>query len=98
MPLYVFFARIQIEHNKISDNSVQITAGLLKDMPFVIGKIFAWMFTVKDGEDASMLFGIMGLIFLSILINILFHKLENRIKRSLLLCMLITYFLHYFLI
>ena len=98
LPLYIFFAKIQIKHHAIAENSIQFTADLLKDIPFIIGKIFAWFFNVNDVDTASIIFGIFGLIFLSIIINCLICKSENWIKRSLLLCMLITYVMHYVLV
>ncbi len=98
LPLYIFFAQIQMKRNAITDNSIRFAANLLKDIPFVIGKIVAWLFSFRDTDMASMILGIFGLVFLSIIINILIHKSENPIKQSLLLCMLMTYVMHYVLV
>lgn len=98
LPLYVLFAKIQVEGHKISENSVHFTPDLLKDIPFIFGRIFAWLFSMNGEDNTSIVFGILGLIFFGILINILIQKKENWIKRSLLLCMLITYALHYVLV
>lgn len=98
LPLYVLFAKIQIKNNAIADNSIHFTASILKDIPFVFGKIFVWLFSINDADYASMIFGLLGLLFLSTIFCGLTHESENWIKRSLLLCVLITYVMHYVLV
>ncbi len=98
LPLYVLYAKIQIKHNAIADNTIHFTAGMLKDIPYVFGKIFAWFFYINDTDYTSAVFGILGLIFLGTLIYSLIHESENWTKRSLLLCILITYVMHYVLV
>ena len=98
IPLYIFFAKIQLTHQAIEENTIQFSAGLLKDIPFIFGKIFVWLFSIEDADNLSFIFGIWGLIFLSIIFNGLICKSENWIKRSLILCMLITYVTHYILV
>ena len=98
LPLYIFFAKIQMKRHAIADNSIHLTANLLKDIPFIIGKIFAWLFSFGDTDIVSAILGVLGLIFLSIIINTFIRKSENPIKKSLLLCMLATYVMHYILV
>lgn len=98
LPLYVLFAKIQIKNNAIADNSIRFTADMLKDIPFVFGKIFAWLFSINDTDYVSMIFGGLGLLFLGAIFYGLTHETKNWIKRSLLLCILITYVMHYVLV
>ena len=97
LPLYVLYAKIQMEHDAIANNSIHFKASMLKDIPFVFGKIFAWFFSISDKDYASIIFGVLGLILLSVIIYGLIHS-ENWIKRSLLLGTLITYVMHYLLV
>ena len=97
LPLYVLYAKIQMEHDAIANNSIHFKASMLKDIPFVFGKIFAWFFSIGDKDYASIIFGVLGLILLSVIIYGLIHS-ENWIKRSLLLGTLITYVMHYLLV
>ena len=97
LPLYVLYAKIQIKHNAIADNSIQFSASMLKDIPYVFGKILAWFFSISDKDYASIIFGVLGLILLSVIIYSLINS-KNWIKRSLLLCIFITYVMHYVLV
>ena len=97
-PLYFKFLKLQMENNEISNNKVEFSAELLKDMPFTFGKIIAYLFNVNSGEIWPIIFGIAGLGLMVIFIVVLRQGKIHWTRLSLIISLWIGYIAHYLLV
>lgn len=97
-PLYYFFLSRQLENNAISENTVKFTGDLIKDIPFVIGRILGYLFNINSGDVWPLLLSVVGLLVIAASFIICTKKQIEWSKRSLVIIFLIAYFTHYFLV
>ncbi len=102
LPLYFYFLRLQMSGNKITENKVSLTPELFMDFPFCLGKIIGYFFHLYPGEDMwSFLFSIAGFLLISLSVMLVVRKSSSNdgwVKKSLLICTWIGYFMHYLLV
>lgn len=98
LPLYFRYLRIQMANNAISDNAEKLSAGLLREMPFTLGRIIGYLFNLDNGDLWTSLYGIISVILIAAAVFLLFKSNICKIKKSLISILLIGYTLHYILV
>lgn len=98
LPLYVFFLQKQMENNQIGSDTVTLNFALCKDVLFTLGRILEYFFTVNTGEAWEWLGGALTIALLVLSILLIVKKKMNWIGKSLIICMWMGYFAHYFLV
>ena len=98
IPLYYFFLQKQMVHNQISGHEVSLTFDLLKDVPFVMGKLIGYFYNLESEGIWELLWSILSLCFIIMTVFILLKGKLDWNKRSLITVLWISYFLHYILV
>ena len=97
-PLYYYFLSKQLEHNEIAENTVVFTGDLLKDIPFVLGRIIGYFFRVNSGEIWPFVLSAVSVMVIAAALVLCFNKQINWTKRSLIIMLLLGYIVHYLLV
>ena len=98
LPLYVFFLKIQLANNQISENKVAFSPELMKDLPFTLGRIITYFYHL-DSSPRVMWIG--GLFTLAVIAASIFLIVKGKLsysKKSILVMLCITYLVHYLLV
>lgn len=100
IPLYHFFAKIQIGNNQITNNSnISISFELIKNLPLIFGDILAYFYNMLyKTEFTSNCFRLLGIVILISAVYLISNKKVSFEKKYLLLTMVISYTLFYFLV
>lgn len=98
VPLYSLFLKQQLEHNKISEYTVEFSVELLQDFPFTLGKIIGYLFNLGTGDAWNTLMSIVGFILIVISIYLVIKGNMDWLKKSLVITLWFGYILHYFLV
>ena len=98
LPLYIFFAKVQLEHNGISNNSLSFDLKMCKDFPFILGRIIGYFFYLDTEGAWTCLWSIISILLLFCIILVILKGKLNWNKKSILVSLLIAYILHYFLV
>ena len=97
LPLYKFFASMQMANNEVTGHTVSIGKDFIIDFPFVLGKIIGYFYSCSTrGEE---LFWSVISVFL-IVACVCFVKRKNteKVKKNLIIIMCIAYVMHYALV
>lgn len=97
-PLYHYFLEIQLNHNKISENTLEFSAALLTDLPFMLGRIIGFLFNNNSGNIWPVVLSLAGIVLIALAIDLCLRKHMSWIKRSLCIALLICYGAHYMLV
>ncbi len=97
-PLYFFFLKVQLAKNQISSHTIELTADLLKNFPFVLGNILGYFYNLNSGDTWNILFSVLGLVLIIISIFIVVERKLSWNKKSLIISLWIGYSVHYFLV
>ena len=97
-PLYFKFAKLQLEHNQIAENTVGISSDLFNDMPFTFGKIISYLFHVNSNDYWPLILGMLGVILFAISLHLIKDEKIETVKKSLLAGLWSGYILHYLLV
>ena len=99
MPLYFFYAKIQIANNEIVENtSVVLSAENMREFPLVFGELIAYFLDLGDRTTINRILSFMGIVILLSGIVILFKKNTSFAKKSLIGVMLSGYTLFYWFV
>lgn len=97
VPLYVFFARQQMEHNAIGNNTVPFSSDVLVRLPSALGNIIGYLFNLHTGNAWKILWGLFGIFLFALSVCVLAHKKTDWMKKSIILTLWITYGVHFLL-
>ena len=97
LPLFFFFARQQIAHNAIGDNTVPISLDMLIRLPSAIGNIIGYFFNLHSENSRKILWGLFGILLSFFSLCILLKKNTEWVKKSIILVLWATYAIHFLL-
>lgn len=99
VPLYIFFARIQIKNNTISENSnFFFSWESVKNSLLVYGKLIGYFLNCNNKTLLYKIITIIGVILIFTGCFILIKSSVTWLEKSLIVAMLIAYFLFYWLV
>lgn len=99
IPLYVFFARIQMKNNAISENSgFFLSWESVKNLLFVFGKLIGYFLNYDNNMLLNRILTIIGIAIILTGCFILKKNSVSWLQKSLIIAMLMAYFLFYWLV
>lgn len=99
IPLYTFFARIQIGHQSISEYSnITPTLENLKNFPTVFGKLMGFFLGFNGRATLVGIMVVFGIIVILSGFYILFQETIPLVKKSLISVLLVSYTMYYWLV
>lgn len=97
IPLYLFFLKIQMNNNEISEHTVSFQISMIKDYFFEFGYIVGYLFNVNKYSVMNIIGPCLGFFFVFTSIYYII-KVKDIRKKMLVLCTLCSYTMHYILV
>ena len=98
LPLYLFFLKNQLDNNAIADNTTVFGADVIRDFPFVFGRIIGYLFNADQGEIWPIVLSVFSVIVLALCLLIVANRKVEWPKKSIIIVLLSGYALHFFLV
>lgn len=99
LPLYIFFARKQIEYNEISRYSkIFISLKSIKGLLVTFGRLMGYFLNIDNNEISGFILPLIGMLTIAAGSTLLVKKKISSLKKNLIIVLFSAYILHYWLV